>query len=185
MIYAKVMPDNTVLLVEELRNKRGEAAVNTMWKMASAAKDAYALERILLSNARNDSGAEIKVFMKEEFVKHQRDLSALKDQLSRSGARAKGMIGNLHWQRTPKVFSEWMSSFLTDRMGADSRWNILGLVPGHALFSELGKDIPAAQDYLRLKHAMDADRNEWQAKTSKKVDQWVSTARRSLGRTRH
>ncbi|WP_263567533.1 hypothetical protein [Paracoccus sp. DMF] len=32
-------------------------------------------------------------------AKHQRDLSALKDQLSRSGARAKGMIGNLHWKK--------------------------------------------------------------------------------------
>ncbi|MFT4013016.1 MAG: LPD5 domain-containing protein [Paracoccus sp. (in: a-proteobacteria)] len=77
----------------------------------------------------------------------QRDLSELKEQLSRSKGRALGMIGDLHWKRTPKVFGEWLSNFMTDRMGADSRWNILGLVPGHALFTELGKGMPAAQEW--------------------------------------
>lgn len=110
---------------------------------------------------------------------HQRDMDGLKDRLSRSKGRALGMIGNLHWKRTPQEVGRLMSSLLTDAMGADARWNILGVVPGHALFTELGKDMPASQEYLRLKHAMDAERNEWQSKVSDKVDKWVKTARRS------
>lgn len=53
-------------------------------------------------------------------------------------------------------------NILTQAMvGKDSgRVSILGLVPGRALFAELGKRLPAAQKYLEDKIAMDAYRNE-------------------------
>ena len=37
--------------------------------------------------------------------------------------------------------------------------SILGLVPGRPLFVELGKAMPAARDYLRVKEEMDAFRS--------------------------
>lgn len=148
-----------------------EARYLTNFKPADAVRD-----RILAEGRRQGIGENQG---DDPAVKHQRDLTDLKARLSRSKGRALGMIGDLHWRRTPQVFSDWLSSFMTDRMGADARWNVLGLVPGHALFTELGKGLPAAQEYLRLKHAMDAERNEWQSRTAAKVDRWVSTARRS------
>lgn len=108
-------------------------------------------------------------------VKHQRNLSALKEQLSRSGARAKGMIGNLHWKNAPGFFS----SLLTDAMGKNDTMNILSLVPGNPLFEELGKGISAAQKYLREKQAMDAWRNDWQARAAAVVDGWTKQARKN------
>lgn len=178
VIYAKVMDDGTTMLVEEIRNNRNEAAVQTMWKMRSAAKDDNALTRILLSNARSDGGTIPKVFTRDSFVKEQRDLSALKAQMSRSGARAKGMIGNLHWKRTPAAVSKLWSNMLTDAMGRFEAANVLALVPGRPLFTELGKNLAAAQEYLGLKERMDAERNEWQALSASTVDRWTAAARK-------
>ncbi|UFM64251.1 PLxRFG domain-containing protein [Paracoccus sp. MA] len=107
--------------------------------------------------------------------KEQRDMGAIKAQLSRSKGRALGMIGNLHWKNASGFFS----SLLTDAMGRNDTWNILSLVPGHPLFEELGKGMPAAQKYLREKQAMDAWRNDWQARAAAVVDGWTRKARKN------
>lgn len=99
----------------------------------------------------------------------------LADTLGAAASRAKGLLGNLHWKKTPALFS----SLLTDAMGKNDRLNILSLVPGHPLFAELGKRLPAAQEYLRMKQEMDAERNRWQAKAAETVDDWTRKGRKN------
>jgi len=70
------------------------------------------------------------------------------------------------------------SSMLTDAMGTGGAINTLALVPGRALFEELGRDLMSAATYLDLKGKMDALRNDWQAKTAAVVDDWTSLARK-------
>ena len=66
-----------------------------------------------------------------------------------------------------------LGQFLTDMMGGKSdRYNTLALVPGEPLFQELGKYIPSAQKYLRMKHALSAMRNERQASAARLMDEW-------------
>lgn len=101
---------------------------------------------------------------------YQRDLSDPKSALSRSKGRVLGMLGNLDWKRTPKEAGALFSSFLTDAMGRNARFKVLSLVPGQSLFAELGKRLPAAQEYLGLKQAMDAERNKWQARSAAAVE---------------
>lgn len=115
----------------------------------------------------------------DDRISYQRDLSGLKAALSRSKGGGLGMLGNLDWKRTPKEAGELFSNFLTDAMGRNARFNILSLVPGQPLFAELGKRLPAAQEYLGLKQAMDADRNKWQARSAAAVDRWTQLARRN------
>ncbi|MDO5643852.1 MAG: hypothetical protein Q4G26_15880, partial [Paracoccus sp. (in: a-proteobacteria)] len=108
-------------------------------------------------------------------ILYQRDMAAIKDQLSRSKGRALGMIGSFNWRKTPEFFS----NLLTDAMGKNDSWNILSLVPGNALFEELAKGLPAAAKYLSEKRQMDAWRNDWQARAAKVVDGWTSIARKN------
>ena len=102
-------------------------------------------------------------------------MSAIKAQLSRSNARAKGMIGSFDWRKTPEVFS----TALSDAMGRNDKMNILSMVPGNALFEELAKGLPAAAKYLGEERAMDAWRNDWQGRAAKVVDGWTKTARKN------
>lgn len=117
----------------------------------------------------------------DDRIRYQRDMSAFVERFNLSNPvhRARGLIGNLHWKRTPKEAAGWMSNLLTDAMGKDARFNALGLVPGRALFTELARNLPAAQDYLALKEKMDAMRNDWQVKSSAMVDSWTKTARKN------
>ena len=101
-------------------------------------------------------------------TKEQRDMAALRGAMQNGRAKAAGLVSREFWQKSPEMFSNW----LTDSMGKNSRFNILGLVPGHPLFAELGKNLSAAQTYLRNKQEMDAMRNEWQARASTVVDRW-------------
>lgn len=63
-----------------------------------------------------------------------------------------------------------ISNALTQAM--QGRYNLLGLVPGRPLFAELAKDMPAAQEYLRMKGEMDALRNEWHARADDLAQRW-------------
>lgn len=112
--------------------------------------------------------------MLETLPKDRRGGPNFGEMLQSGKGRTLGMIGNLNWAKTGKVFENW----LTDAMGKHDTVNILSLVPGYSLFSELGKNLPGAQTYLRLKQQMDADRNELQAKAADIVDKWVGVARR-------
>lgn len=107
-------------------------------------------------------------------TREQRIGREFSDALQSGKGRALGMIGSLNWAKAGKVFENW----LTDAMGKHDSVNILSLVPGYSLFSELGKGLPGAQKYLRFKQQMDADRNELQARSAEIVDRWVNTARR-------
>jgi len=64
-----------------------------------------------------------------------------------------------------------MSNLMTDAMAGgkigDGTYSVLALVPGRALFWELGKRLMSAKAYLRGKKEMDALRDDWQAKTDK------------------
>lgn len=99
-------------------------------------------------------------------ILYQRDMSAIKAQLSRSKGRALGMIGSFDRRKTPELFS----NLLTDSMGKNDRMNILSLVPGNPLFEELAKRLPTAARYLGEKRQMDAWRNDWQARAATVVD---------------
>ncbi|MFV0383701.1 Eco57I restriction-modification methylase domain-containing protein, partial [Paracoccus sp. (in: a-proteobacteria)] len=102
-------------------------------------------------------------------VRHQRDMSLLRDVMQSGRAKAAGLVSREFWRKSPGMFSDW----LTDAMGKDRRFNILGAVPGHPLFAELGRNLPSAQAYLKNKQDMDAMRNDWQARAAAMVDRWT------------
>ncbi|MGP9804020.1 PLxRFG domain-containing protein [Paracoccus sp. NSM] len=114
-------------------------------------------------------------------IREQRDMTAIKDALRAASGRGKGraasaaraMFSRDGWKKSPEVFSNW----LTDAMGKNERFNVLGAVPGHALFAELGKNLSAAQTYLKNKQAMDTERNDWQARAAAMVDKWSKAGR--------
>lgn len=91
--------------------------------------------------------------------------------------KMKGMVGR-KW-RNPKQF---MENALTDAMdGSDSEgvYSALALVPGRALFSELGKWSFAARRYLKDKEAMDALRNEWHSASDNIAQDWLKAGRKN------
>lgn len=92
----------------------------------------------------------------------------------RSGVAARALFSREAWSNSPEVFS----NFLTDAMGRNQQFNLLGAVPGYSLFKELGKNLSAAQTYLGLKQSMDAERNDWQARAAAAVDEWTKIGRK-------
>ena len=84
-------------------------------------------------------------------------------------------VGEDHWIKRPGGFA---SNILTDAMGAADAVNLLALVPGRALFAELGKRLASAGEYLRLKEGMDALRNDWQSKTDVTARAWLKLIRK-------
>ena len=55
----------------------------------------------------------------------------------------------------------------------DGRASLLGLVPLRPLLSEMAGNIPAAQDYLQLKQAMDTVRDQWHARADEVSQRWL------------
>jgi hypothetical protein len=72
--------------------------------------------------------------------------------------------------------SQLASDAVTNAMKDRGGYNTLALVPGRALFNELGKGIPAAKRYLRLKEKMDTKRNDKHAETDEVAQQWRKLA---------
>jgi hypothetical protein len=68
--------------------------------------------------------------------------------------------------------SQLASDAVTNAMKDRGGYNTLALVPGRALFNELGKGIPAAKRYLRLKEKMDTKRNDKHAETDVVAQNW-------------
>ena len=69
------------------------------------------------------------------------------------------------------------NDLLTDSMGGRTgKANVLALVPGRPLFEELGRNLPSARVYLKLKDLMDTLRQEWHAKTDELARDWMSKA---------
>ena len=93
-----------------------------------------------------------------------------------SGARRKfkDLLGSAHW----KDSGQFASNALTDAMAGKNGYNTLALVPGRALFAELGKRLLSAKTYLRHKEEMDSLRNDWHARADEVAQEW-RTARRA------
>lgn len=92
----------------------------------------------------------------------------MRDALMATAAKAKGMIGRDGW----RTASEW----LTDAMSGfgDGKYSLLALVPGRALFTELGKKLVSAKAYLRMKEEMDAMRNGWHQTADDVAQEWLT-----------
>jgi N12 class adenine-specific DNA methylase len=56
----------------------------------------------------------------------------------------------------------------------DGKTSVLGAVPLRPLLSEMGAKIPAAQEYLVLKQAMDAMRDQWHARADTVAQPWLN-----------
>lgn len=89
------------------------------------------------------------------------------------------------WRKDGKQL--WRDA-LTDAMGGgtvsvpvlgDFSVNSLSLVPGRPLFEELGRNLPSAQHYLKLKEEMDALRTEWHATTDEVAQRWIKLGGRN------
>jgi len=70
-----------------------------------------------------------------------------------------------------KLLGNIMTQAMAGMKTGDSA-NALALVPGRPLFTELGKNLPSAQKYLRLKEAMDTLRNERHGDTDEIAQKW-------------
>lgn len=88
--------------------------------------------------------------------------------------RTKAIVGQ-QWKKTE---SSYWSDMLTTAMARSGGWNTLALVPGRALFAELGKNLMAAKAYLRGKEEMDALRNQWHARADETAQEWMSLRRK-------
>lgn len=71
------------------------------------------------------------------------------------------------WQKP----GEFLSNRLTDFMVSKSA-SVLATVPTRPLFAEMGKHLPAAQTFLRVKERMDADRADMQATAATVMNRW-------------
>ncbi|MDB6454269.1 PLxRFG domain-containing protein [Falsirhodobacter sp. 20TX0035] len=78
--------------------------------------------------------------------------------------RAKEKLSGIEGERSA------ISRAVTTAMGGDT--NLLALVPGRALYGELGKSLPSARKYLREKDEMDTLRNEWHGKMDTVAQAW-------------
>lgn len=67
---------------------------------------------------------------------------------------------------------KFLSNLLTDAMGGRGRFNLLALVPGRPLFTELGRKMPSALTFLRIKEEMDATRQEWHEASDRLATDW-------------
>ncbi|WP_417261691.1 PLxRFG domain-containing protein [Celeribacter sp.] len=99
---------------------------------------------------------------------YQKDLRNLKDQLTLSKGKDLGMLGRKNW----KGGKDFFPNLLTDSMAGAGKFNVLSLVPGRALFSELGKHLVNAQAYLNFKESMDTLRNDWHARADETAQKW-------------
>ncbi|WP_278985608.1 PLxRFG domain-containing protein [Sphingobium yanoikuyae] len=62
-------------------------------------------------------------------------------------------------------------SLMTKAM--DGKASVLSVVPLRPLLSEMGAGLPAAQEYLQLKQAMDAHRDKWHARADQAAQPWL------------
>lgn len=80
----------------------------------------------------------------------------------------KGLVGFRNW-RDPK---EVLRNLTTDMMTGDNM-SLLALVPGRALFAEMGGKMLSTKRYIRAKEEMDTLRNDWHAKAAEVAQKWI------------
>lgn len=93
----------------------------------------------------------------------------MRGDLIKAQDKFKGLVGSAHWKDPGAL----VSNIVTDAMVGGNGYNSLALVPGRALFSELGKYLPAAKAYLRQKEEMDSVRNDWHARADAVAQRWL------------
>lgn len=73
-----------------------------------------------------------------------------------------------------RVRSWWdkLKNLPADKM-TDAMDKGLAVVPMRPLVLELGRNLPAAREYMRLKQSMDAMRSEWHARTDAVAQRWL------------
>ncbi|RBO54643.1 hypothetical protein DSD19_04505 [Rhodovulum sp. BSW8] len=99
--------------------------------------------------------------------------------------RRKGEKPTADWGHAPVVQAESIeageksivSHALTQAMDGIGGLGLLSMVPGRPLFTELGRGIPSAKKYLRLKEQMDTLRNELHAESDKIAQKWRQLAK--------
>lgn len=135
-------------LVDAFRDRGLNKAVEVLERVASGEIGARLPER-----GRDERGR----FISEEsrFINSMPAVPFAKNE-AEVEERERGYIGNL----------------LTNAMNGKAGVNLLALVPGRALFAELGKKLPGAASYLRFKEQMDTLRQEWHSKTDTVAQAW-------------
>lgn len=86
----------------------------------------------------------------------------------------KGLVGFRNW-RDPK---EVLRNITTDAMTGDNM-SILALVPGRALFAEMGSKLLSTKRYIRAKEEMDTLRNDWHAKAADVAQKWIDMQKKN------
>lgn len=66
----------------------------------------------------------------------------------------------------------FVSNLLTNAMGSNDRYNILGLVPGEVLFRDMGKNLPSAGKWVSTMRQMSAERQEMHAEADVLAREW-------------
>lgn len=76
-------------------------------------------------------------------------------------------------QDNARVRSWWdgLKKLPSDKL-TDAMKQGLGAIPLHPLVNELGKNMPAAREFINIKRAMDTMRNKWHNKTGTVVNDW-------------
>lgn len=119
-----------------------------------------------------DRGVGLNEAPNAGFEESKATFEAIKRTLS-SGKRP-DLTGMKNWRPN----KEWLSNALTDSMGGKNGYNLLALVPGRALFKELGAALPSAQLYQTAKEAMDTLRNDWQGRADGVSQEWLAARRK-------
>lgn len=86
----------------------------------------------------------------------------------------KGLVGFRNW-RDPK---EVLRNLTTDAMTGD-KMSVLALVPGRALFAEMGSKLLSTKRYIRAKEEMDTLRNDWHAKAADVAQKWIDMQKKN------
>ena len=73
---------------------------------------------------------------------------------------------------------KFLGNLLTQAMQGSDGWNLLSLVPGQPLMTELAANLPAAREYLRHRQKMDKIRNDWISTADKTAKEWWKIGRK-------
>lgn len=103
------------------------------------------------------------------------NMKELRGGLIKAQDKFKGLVGSAHWKNPGAL----VSNTVTDAMVGGNGYNALALVPGRALFAELGKYLPAAKAYLRQKEEMDSVRNDWHARADAVAQRWLAASNKN------
>jgi N12 class adenine-specific DNA methylase len=99
----------------------------------------------------------------------------MRPSLTNAREKFKGMIGSENW----KDPAGYVKNLVTDAMSGKGDYSALALVPGRALFSEMGKRMLAAKAYLRTKEDMDSLRNDWHHAADAIAQKWLKLRNKS------